>query len=125
MSKGKQQRKRTRKPETWQESKERAKRSAARSRERLIAELGGRCVECGTTERLEFDHLTPRTWDRNSLNAHRRMAMYKREAAEGKIQLLCRSCNASKGSPGCEPQLDENGCVVDDFPDEPESDVPF
>lgn len=118
-------RKRRRKPETWQATKERAKRSAARSREKLISDLGGCCKECGSTERLEFDHLVPRTWDRNKLNAHSRIAMYKREAAEGKIQLLCRSCNARKGEPGSEPQLDENGCIVDDFPDCPEPEAPF
>lgn len=30
-------------------------------RDKLISLLGGKCVDCGTTESLEFDHLDPKT----------------------------------------------------------------
>jgi 5-methylcytosine-specific restriction endonuclease McrA len=44
----------------------------------------GRCVKCGSRERLEFDHIIPVTAGGSS--------------TERNIQLLCESCNRSKGS---------------------------
>ncbi len=44
---------------------------------------GGKCVECGADQYLEFDHIIP----------------YSRGGAstEGNVQLLCRACNLKKG----------------------------
>jgi 5-methylcytosine-specific restriction endonuclease McrA len=72
---------------------------AKRKRAELIEKLGGCCVHCGSTRRLEFDHLEPRTWIARNLSQWGRMTRYIREAAEGKIQLLCRRCNYRKGQP--------------------------
>jgi hypothetical protein len=44
---------------------------------------GGRCVKCGCEERLEFDHIIPLT--RGGSNTARN------------VQLLCATCNRSKG----------------------------
>src|SRR5947209_7867127 len=44
---------------------------------------GGRCVKCGGQERLEFDHIIPLT--RGGSNTARN------------LQLLCETCNRSKG----------------------------
>lgn len=72
---------------------------ANRKRAELIEELGGCCVDCGGTRRLEFDHIKPRTWVANKISRWARMTRYIREAAEGKIELRCRRCNNKKGRP--------------------------
>jgi len=45
---------------------------------------GGRCVDCGSKEKLEFDHIIPVA--RNGSNTARN------------LQLLCEPCNRTKGS---------------------------
>lgn len=45
---------------------------------------GGRCVECGTKEKLCFDHIVP--YSRGSSNSVRN------------LQLLCELCNLQKGN---------------------------
>jgi hypothetical protein len=66
-------------------------------RARLIEMLGGKCVRCGVTKRLEFDHVDSKTkqfvvcsdlsrpWDELVEEALR-------------CQLLCRPCHKEKGA---------------------------
>ena len=61
--------------------------------------LGGRCKKCGSIVDLTFDHINGRDWDIRAVHSTKRIAIYKQEAEEGKIQLLCLSCNSSKGDP--------------------------
>lgn len=64
-------------------------------RKELIALLGGKCVQCGATENLEFDHIDPATksfsiGSRTTASKERMMAEIK------KCQLLCHACHEKK-----------------------------
>lgn len=68
-------------------------RTARRRKAELIEQLGSKCVKCGTTEDLEFDHKNGRDYDPQKLSYSARLARYKREADRGEIRLLCGRCN--------------------------------
>ena len=80
-----------------------------KARLKLIAQLGGRCVgirpeghQCDVTDpdKLEIEHKTPLTPEqsdhREKVGANKRIIMYRKEAEEGLVQLMCRSCNMRK-----------------------------
>lgn len=52
-------------------------------RRQVWARDGGRCVECGSDQYLEFDHIIPHS--KGGANT------------VGNVQLLCRTCNLAKG----------------------------
>lgn len=84
---------------------------ARQKRAHFIAVLGGKCVRCGSTEKLEFDHIDPhtRTWVARHKDPSGRMSITAREIAAGLIQLLCPECNKCKGAkelPEPEPGVD-------------------
>jgi hypothetical protein len=57
--------------------------------------LGGKCSRCGSTRRLEFDHLDPKT----KYKVVAKMWSYSEERfwdEVGKCQLLCRECHQEK-----------------------------
>lgn len=94
---------------TWQQNKARTLEWCLRERARLIELLGGKCVECGSTEKLEFHHTHPRGWVASHLNRWQRLAEYKRDIARGHIELLCKACNCRSGKPspvGCTSEPD-------------------
>lgn len=68
-----------------------------RRRETAIQEMGGKCVQCGSTERLELDHIEPheKSFD-ISANWSIKPAKWAVEAA--KCHLLCRPCHQQKTS---------------------------
>lgn len=67
--------------------------AARKKKEALIERLGGKCQKCGTTENLQFDHIHGRDYNPNKLSYKHRLTVYEREAAEGKLQLLCEAHN--------------------------------
>jgi 5-methylcytosine-specific restriction endonuclease McrA len=72
----------------------RQKRSVRIRRAKLIALLGGKCVLCGTDEKLEFDHY-PNGRTRNIVKVCQLTCIqrYEKEYKEGKLRLLCSDCN--------------------------------
>lgn len=62
----------------------------------FIAELGGVCVQCGTTELLEFDHINPeeKSFNVGDRLSNRSEAVLRVEIA--KCQLLCGPCHKEK-----------------------------
>lgn len=60
---------------------------------RLAVLEGKSCVSCGGTERLEFDHIDPKTKISHSIWSWSK----ERRASElAKCQILCRSCHKKK-----------------------------
>ncbi|AMV31762.1 HNH endonuclease [Pirellula sp. SH-Sr6A] len=53
-------------------------------RQRVWQRYGGKCVECGATEYLEFDHIIPVSKGGSN--------------SEQNVQLLCRKCNLAKSN---------------------------
>ena len=61
-----------------------------------MEKLGGKCVKCGATERLEFDHIDPKN---KSFCITSRLLMGDREKFQeelDKCQLLCYNCHLEK-----------------------------
>ena len=70
---------------------------AVKRRLKLIQELGGECVQCGSISNLELDHIHGKDWVARELGSDQRVCLYIKEAAQGLIQVLCKSCNVKKG----------------------------
>jgi len=61
-----------------------------------IEKLGGKCVKCGVTERLQFDHIHPKN---KSFEITKRLLMGDKEKFQeelDKCQLLCYDCHLEK-----------------------------
>lgn len=81
-------------------------------REEALAQLGGKCVQCGAQENLEIDHIIPS--DKGFTLAKKpscSLDAWNEELA--KCQLLCTSCHKQKHSSTAEcgtPQKYWRGC---------------
>ena len=60
-----------------------------------LEKLGGKCVRCGTTERLEFDHIEPSTKEKPVTQIFNR-SFDKLDIELAKCQLLCENCHTIK-----------------------------
>lgn len=95
--------------------------AAKKIREELLDKLGAWCVDCGEDERakLEFDHVRGRSYVPNKLSYRHRMTIYRREAAEGKLQVVCGDCNKERR------KTDENGRFVPTASVMDDNNIPF
>ena len=59
----------------------------------LLDMLGGVCTECGSDEKLEFNHLYQHEHNLAKLSIDQRMMLYYRESKLGLIDLRCKRCN--------------------------------
>jgi hypothetical protein len=75
----------------------RQRRWAFDARLRLIEQLGGMCVHCHSTEKLEIDHKDGRDWIVSDYDPSARVCRYRKEVKEGLLQVLCKVCNKLKG----------------------------
>jgi hypothetical protein len=68
-----------------------------RLRAEYIHLLGGKCVICGSTNQLEFDHIDPGT---KTIDVGKLLSVSKavRDAEFKKCQLLCKSHHAEKSA---------------------------
>src|ERR1044072_7850492 len=61
---------------------------------------GGRCVTCGATEGLEFDHVNGGGENHRKTEGHRqflrRIVVTGQRATDHEVQLLCKPCHTAK-----------------------------
>jgi hypothetical protein len=65
----------------------------ASRRAQWIAERGGSCVQCGSTDRIEIDHIDPSQKSYNPTSAWSLVEGYKEL---NKCQILCHACHRIK-----------------------------
>ncbi len=62
----------------------------------VVKMLGGKCVECGATDRLQFDHIDPRSKRFEIADKLAQYAWPRLMAELSKCQLLCFDCHIEK-----------------------------
>lgn len=91
---------------------------ARKAYDRLLLQLGGRCTVCGSLSGLTVDHIDGCPYSHRKLEWSYRISVYRREAAQGKLQILCKKCNAKKGRPAARtpPTCDKQPGLFGDPP---------
>lgn len=77
----------------------RQRRWARKAYADLIQQLGGCCSLCGSTDDLSIHHPHGRDWRLEKVEWSARISIYRREAKEGKLGVLCMQCNRIVGKP--------------------------
>ena len=62
----------------------------------LIEALGSQCWACGSIVPLHIDHPYGRDWQPRKVCFYSRVLRYWKEHLEGKVRLLCKTCNDSR-----------------------------
>jgi len=69
---------------------------AGKARAELVEKLGGKCVQCGEIEDLQFDCIVPQGPAHKFMPWPRRIRWYWCEHLRGNLQLLCPKCHTYK-----------------------------
>ena len=89
---------RERKAQQYKENKEHhyalIKERKQRNKEWALEELGNKCVECGATERLEFDHITPNVGGKKVSQLYSNRKQLEEEVS--KCVLRCVDCHKAR-----------------------------
>lgn len=72
-----------------------SKRTREKKKQERIDYLGGKCIGCGTTENLQFDHID-RTTKEYSISKKPDYVFEKIKPELDKCQLLCKECHRIK-----------------------------
>ena len=86
-----------------------------RTKKKALQILGGHCVRCGITEKLQFDHVVPGSQEFRIAEALSNCYSWERILAElAKCQLLCGPCHQAKSREAGETgggwnRIDEHG----------------
>jgi 5-methylcytosine-specific restriction endonuclease McrA len=75
------------------------KKRCAERRAKAVQQLGGKCVRCGSTENLEFDHIVAGSYEQRSNGRHAMMWTFSEKRLQEelkKCQLLCHDCHLAK-----------------------------
>jgi 5-methylcytosine-specific restriction endonuclease McrA len=82
-------------PERNEYHKEYNKERHIQRRTKLINHLGGKCVNCNSTENLQFDHIDPSS--KTFTIAQKWLTNWNNLLKEvSKCQLLCQTCHSNK-----------------------------
>lgn len=75
--------------------REQAKKRKKLHKQKCLERLGGKCVKCGTTERLEFDHID-KTTKKYKITSGLCYSLDRLFEEVDKCQLLCKPCHIQK-----------------------------
>lgn len=72
---------------------------AAKWTVKLRTLLGGKCIDCGSTEDLEFDVRIPiGNDDHHNMEWSWRISFYRKQYDHNNLALRCTKCNSRKGN---------------------------
>src|SRR6266850_1261106 len=77
---------------------QRQKEWAKRARAALVQELGGCCVDCGSTRKLEFDCEIPQGDKHHKMDTSARICFYRKQHSNGNVRLRCKTDHRIKTS---------------------------
>ena len=90
------ERARQRRASNKHKSQEYTKQNYHKRRNQLIEQMGGKCVRCGNTEELEFDHIDKHTKTAKVTSLLASSSLQSAIDEAQKCQLLCRQCHIKK-----------------------------
>lgn len=69
---------------------------ARRALDALRHAMGGECARCPEDGDLEFDCIAPQGGEHHRFSTDQLATFYRRQHAEGNLQLLCPACHSDK-----------------------------